>query len=109
MLKRATIVENSLRDKSILKKIEILRTWKDGTWILHDVYVDDALIAELTQSIADGPWYIHLWSSGDDDFLVLFKDKTFKLSKLDRETWTEAIEYGKSLKIPEAQLDFPID
>jgi hypothetical protein len=109
MIKRSTIIENSLSNKNILKKIEILKTWKDEDWVLHDVLVDDSLIPELTRSMADGPWYIHMWSSGDDEFFVLFKNRTFQLRRLDRGAWADAIAYGKSIGIPEAQLDFPID
>ena len=32
---KGTIIENSLQDKSLLKKVKITRTWKSGDWIFH--------------------------------------------------------------------------
>ena len=38
---KGTVIENSLGDKNILKKIQIDKTWKDGDWIRHSVQVDE--------------------------------------------------------------------
>ncbi|MBL8031717.1 MAG: hypothetical protein JNK33_05345 [Candidatus Doudnabacteria bacterium] len=106
---KGTIVENSLSDASILQELQVEKTWQAGTWVLHDVLVAQEQIAELSKHLADGPWYMHFWEPGQDEVLVVFKDKIFTIQHSDKSTWTEAIAYGKSLSIPEAQLDFLVE
>jgi len=106
---RGTIIENSLSDKSILKKVQITGTKLSGDWILHSVLVNENIIPELSRSLDKGPWYIHLWEQGKDDVIIVFKDKVFNIKFSDKSTWTETVAYGKSIGIPEKQLNFPID
>jgi hypothetical protein len=106
---KGTIIENSLADKSILNNFKIENTRRAADWILHDVLINEDQISSLSQSLADGPWYIHLWRPGEDAVIVVFKNKIFTINFSDKSTWTEAMAYGKSIGIPEQQLDFPID
>jgi len=106
---QGTIIENSLISKDILDKVKISKTWKSGDWILHSVVVDENIISELSHSLDNGPWYIHVWQSGKDDVIVIFKDKIFDIKFSDKSTWIEAVNYGKSIGVPEEQLDFTID
>lgn len=106
---KGTIIENSLNDKSILEKVQIQKTYYSGNWILHDVFVEEGRISELSKYLADGPWYIHLWEPGKDDIKVVFKNKVFDIKFSDKFTWTDVVAYGKSIGIPEEQLDFPIN
>lgn len=106
---RGTIIENSLKDKAVLKKIRIDKTWHDDDWILHSVSLDKNQIAELSHALDDGPWYIHVWQPGKDEITVIFKDKVFDIKFSDRSTWHEAVHYGESIGIPREQLDFRID
>lgn len=106
---KGTIIENSLSSKEILKKVRIDKTWQDGDWTLHDVFLDEDQIPELSRSLDNGPWYIHIWYQGKDDVKVIYKDKIFDIKFSDKSTWTDAVEHGKTLGIPEEQLDFPID
>ncbi|MEK7567917.1 MAG: hypothetical protein AAB513_03295 [Patescibacteria group bacterium] len=105
---KGTIIENSLNNKEILKKLQIDKTWRDGDWIFHAVQIQKNKIPELQKSLNDGPWYIHLWKTGKYDVRVIFKNKTFTIKSSDKSTWTDAINYGRSLKIPLDQLDFLI-
>jgi hypothetical protein len=105
---KGIIIENSLADKSLLDKVQITETRQVGDWTLHDVLVPEDLVPEISKYISDGPWYIHLWQKGDDEFVILFKDKMFRVNASDPTSFTEAIAYGKSIGIPEEQLDFPI-
>ena len=109
LMLKGTIIENSLEDKSLLKEVKIIRTWKDEAWILHDVLVDEEKVSEIGKYLSDGPWYIHLWTPGEDDFIILFKDKLFRVKHSDPSSFTAAIAYGESIGIPKEQLDFPID
>ena len=51
---------------------------------------------------------MHFWEPGKDEVLVVFKSKTFDIKHSDKSTWSEAMAYGKSIGIPEEQLDFVI-
>jgi hypothetical protein len=106
---KATIIENSLADKEILKKVQIVKSRQTTRWTLHDVLVSEDQIPELSKSLDVGPWYIHLWQSGCDDIKVIFKDKIFDIKFSDKSTWREAVDYGRSIHIPDEQLDFQID
>ena len=106
---KGTIIENSLKDKDILKKVKIEKTWHSSNWILHNVWVEKDQIPELSKSLDGGPWYIHLWTPGQDAIHVVYKDKVFLIKSSDKSTWTDAVAYGTSLGIPAEQLDFPID
>ncbi len=103
---KGTIVENSLVDKNVLNKVEIIKTWKDEDWVLHDVLVKEAQLEELGKSLSDGPWYMNFWIPDGDDMKVVYKNKIFDLKMSDKSTWVEAMEYGRSIGIPEEQLDF---
>ena len=106
---KGVIVENSLADKSILKRLHIEKSWQDGDWTLHAVQIKKDLVQEVASALSDGPWYTHFWEAGKDEILVVFKDKIITIHSKDTSTWESAIAYGKSIGIPEEQLDFPID
>jgi hypothetical protein len=103
---RGTIVENSLKDPSVLQSLKIEKTWQDGSWTLHDVLVDEDEALKIGLYFADGPWYVHFWETGKDDVLVVFKDKHFRIKYSDKSTWVDAVAHGKSIGIPDEQLDF---
>ena len=106
---KGTIIDSSLSDKDLLKKVRVSKTWQERDWTLHNVSLDEDQIPELSRALDNGPWYIHVWKQGQDDVKVIFKEKVFDIKFSDKSTWTEAIEHGKSLGIPVEQLDFPID
>lgn len=106
---KGTIIENSLRDRKILDNVRVEKTYHSGDWTLHDVLIEENQIAELSKYLDDGPWYIHLWESGKDEIKVVFKNRVFDIKFSDKSTWTDTVAYGKSIGIPEEQLDFPID
>lgn len=103
---KGTIIQNSLADKSILDKVKIVKTWQDKDWTLHDVLVEENQLEELQKSLADGPWYMNFWKG--NDMKVVYKDKIFDIKISDKSTWMDAISHGKSIGIPEEQLDFLI-
>jgi uncharacterized protein (DUF1684 family) len=106
---KGTIIENSLKDPSVLQSLRIEKTWQDGSWTLHSVLVDEDAALKTGGYLAEGPWYIHFWKPGEDSILVVFKDKNFWIKYSDKSTWTEAVEHGRSLQIPDEQLDFIIE
>lgn len=105
-LYQGTIIENSLSDKTILENVKITKSYKVKDWSLNDVLVNKKQIEKLGEYLNDDPWYMHFWQSGNDDVIVVFKDKIFRIKYSNKTTWREAVEYGKSRGIPEEQLDF---
>lgn len=106
---KGTLIENSLLNKEILKKLNIEKTYQSGEWTLHRVRVSEKQMKELSEELADGPWYVHFWEQGKDEVRVVFKGRVFTIQYSDRSTWSEAVAYGLSLGIPKEQLDFPIE
>ena len=103
---KGVVIENSLRDKGIIAEVEVAKSWEGGGWKLHEVKISKEKAEGLGKYLNDGPWYIHFWEPGSDEVLVVFKDKNFTIKHSDKNTWTEAVEYGKSIGIPKGQLDF---
>jgi len=48
-------------------------------------------------------YYAHFYRG--NELLIVFKERVFAAST-DKTTWSDAIEYGKQLKIRDKQLDF---
>jgi hypothetical protein len=101
---QGTIIEQSLSSTDILKTFKVVKTWTDDDWILHDVVVDDEDISIVQQALREGSWYIHVWH--DDEMVIIFKEKIFRVNRFDIGTWNDAIEYGLSIGVPREQLDF---
>lgn len=99
-----TIIEQSLVDTNILQLLNVTKKWTSGKWVLYDVAVEEDVVPLIQKSLGDGPWYVHLWK--DSDMFVIFKGGVFKVSRYDTSTWREAIKHGRSIGIPEEQLDF---
>lgn len=105
---QGTIIENSLIDPSVLSDLSVLKSWPSGSWNLHQVQLDRQQALQLANNLSVGPWYMHFWEHGKDDILVIFKDRTFDIRYSEKSTWNEAVAYGRSIGIPEEQLDFHI-
>lgn len=103
---KGVLIENSLLDKKILEHVKVIRTRTQGEWVLHDIRLSKKQIEDIQRNIADNKWYFHLWEPGKDIVTVVFKDKIFTITHSDKSTWKDAILYGVSQGIPEAQLDF---
>lgn len=101
-----TVVENSLIDLSVLSSVKITRSWDDGSWRLHAVSVEREQALQLGAALAEGPWYMHFWNPQRDGMLIIFRDAHFDASRTDKSTWDSAIAHGRTLGIPDDQLDF---
>jgi hypothetical protein len=103
------LVDVSQKDKSIFKNLKILGQKKSSNdeWVLLKVGVPDEKLDEtinlLQKNMSPGEFYFHFYR--DSCLIVVFRKKIFRI-KPDKSTWTGAVEYGKSLGIPERQLDF---
>jgi hypothetical protein len=100
------IVDASQKDKSVFNKLKILGKKEDDGWVLYKIEASSSdlpkLIKELQENTADG-FYFHFYRN--DELIVAFNHKAFNVGT-DRKTWKKIIAYGKSLNIPEQQLDF---
>jgi len=90
----------------LLDKTEILQTSTEDDWTVHDVMIDKENLIDVAKNLKSAPWYAHFWVPGDDTVAVVFKNKMFQIKHSDKQTWKEAIIHGKTLGIPEEQLDF---
>jgi hypothetical protein len=79
-----------------------------SSWILYGIEVvdrdlDKAISSIQKNMVSDKPYYAHLYN--DDELVVIFKEKVFRV-KPHVSTWAPIIEFGRTLNIPEEQLDF---
>ncbi len=78
-------------------------------WTLIEFEVDDAQAEALANSFADAldepGWYADFQS--DSEHFVVFPRRVFRYRRGDRAARAEAAEHGRSLRIPESQLDWP--
>src|SRR3989441_11498710 len=52
-------------------------------------------------------WLVRALLERQKKLVAVFRGKKFEFKSRDKSTWNEAVEYGKSVGIPEEQLDFP--
>jgi len=103
------IVKESLKDQLVLNKIKILGRKKSAKWTLLRVSFNEDKIDEVVglvqKSLITEPvrYYSHFYREGK--LIVVFPEKIFTLTPK-RETWRPAVDYGKSIGIPEKELDF---
>jgi len=109
------IINVSLKDKSLLKSLEIIGQKKALlNWlVLYKVSIRpdslDSTILNLQSNLVERFWfyvphfYCHFYR--DDELIVVFKKKVFRV-KTDPATWQNVIAFGISLGIPAKQLDF---
>ena len=104
------IIEQSLRDRSILDNIRILGKKSGKKWtMLRGLVRDDRLenFLKLVQAnlLTENkvPYYAHFYNQ--QDLIAIFPDRVFYL-KPDKKTWGPAVRYGKTLGISERELDF---
>ena len=104
---KGIIIRESLEDKNLTRKMQILDTKVAGTWTIDTILISKTDIEGLAPYIKQGPWYAHFWHG--NEVLAVFRDKIFKFQHSQKPSWREAIGYGISIGIPVKQLDFPIE
>ena len=111
------LLKESLSDLSLLDSLQITRTetWQvsnavpgqPSTWTAVSFAVDDAESDGLAEqmSLALKPmWYIN--GSTEEMVYVIFPGKVFKYRMGDALSRAAALEFGRSLGVPESQLDW---
>lgn len=115
---KGVVIAESLDDPTIINKFSVDRAliskpfeWAPskgaskitGRWHLYRVMCAEKNLAFFQAHIQTG-WFTHFWNG--ENLVVLFSDARFDASFNDRSTWADAIAHGKSLGIPEHQLNF---
>ena len=114
------IVKESLKNFRILEdkdiKISRIEKWEVGeraadfqpaNWTAIFIEGAEEIIEQVAEKISKAilnRWYANL--SDDMTEFVIFHNKIFKHKKGNKKGAKEAIEYGKSIGIPEHQLDW---
>lgn len=107
---KGEILLESLRDTSLIDTLRVNSVEEiqddDGIWHVYHVSVEESQIVEIGAFIKEGPWFIHFLNG--EETIVVFKDALFKFLHTDMETINNVKEHGRSLGIPEEELDFSI-
>jgi len=117
---KGVIIEESLENKEVLKKVKIIKTKVEQViekhktpwvkqWTLHAVEVSEekaeAIAEEISGSLdSEHSWYADFKNETID--YIIFRNKVFCIDRKSKEQYDEAREYGISLGIPEYQLTF---
>jgi hypothetical protein len=110
---RGTLLKERYADEIVVKALELSKTsdWKvkDASkelkirWTVISFEVESADaddIAHIFVSTVRRPdWFLRLES--DDGMVMIFPQKVFKFPKGDVKARTEAVEYARSIKLPE--------
>lgn len=119
---QGVIIEESLENKEILKKIKIISTKVEpitdkhktpwlSQWTLHTVEIPNNKAKEIAEEISKsldhdhgGSWYADF--KNDTHHYIIFRDKIFYIDRKSKKQFDEVKLYGISLGIPEYQVDF---
>ncbi len=104
LIEPSVINEFSVFKATISRSDLELGEGRRGRWHIYHVYATDSQLASLTQQVRLG-WYCHFWRG--EELAVIFPSKRFNIKAHDRSTRKAAVEYGRSIGIPENELDFP--
>ena len=117
---RGDIIEESLENKGVLKKVSILSTkietvtekhktpWL-SKWTLHFVEIHENQAREIAEEISKSLDRDHAWYAdfvNDTKHYIIYRDKIFFVDRQSQEQYDDAKNYGVSLGIPEYQVDF---
>ncbi|PIN74406.1 hypothetical protein COV20_00060 [Candidatus Woesearchaeota archaeon CG10_big_fil_rev_8_21_14_0_10_45_16] len=117
---KGVIIEESLENKNVLKKIKIIKTKVEEVteqhqtpwikrWTLHTVKIledqADGVAEDLSNSLdSKHGWYADF--KNDKFHYIIFSNKIFKVDRTKPEQYRDVTMYGVSLGIPDYQLDF---
>ena len=117
---KGDIIEESLDDKNVLRKVKILNTKVEEVtskhktpwlkqWTLHHVEVTSQQAEEIAQELSHALEPKHSWFAdfkNNSHHYIIFKNKVFFIDRKNQDQYDEAKNYGISLCIPDYQVDF---
>jgi hypothetical protein len=101
-------LDTEFKDSNFLKKFKVLKTRKSKTnpWTHYLVVVKkeelEKVIEETQKQLIEKGYYAHLYNEDGSEVIVVFPKKVFRTNSSKLE---EVKKYGRSLGIPEDQLD----
>lgn len=118
---KGVIIEESLGNKAVLKKVKILGTKVENVipkhktpwltqWTLHTVEIPEEKADEIAKIISESidpshpQWYADF--KNDKFHFIVYNGQMFKVDLLNPALYKDAKEYGISIGIPEYQVDF---
>jgi len=117
---KGAIIEESLANPKILKKVKITKTdilpvtekhktpWAKQ-WTFHFVEVEKEKAESVALEISKNMDSKHAWYADfktDKIHYIIYLNKVFKINRVNKEEYQKAIDYGLKLGLPNYQLDF---
>lgn len=103
------IIEEALDDNRFINSLKVEKVHITGhkkqeeRWHMYQVNVSLEQIETLKNHINDD-WYLYFWK---DNFIVaLFPDRQFTFDYLNKDTWTDVLNYAHTIGMDEDDLDF---
>ena len=117
------VIEESLENKEILKKVKIIKTEVEQVterhktpwlkqWTLHTVEIPELQANEIAEEISQSLDSQHSWYAdfkNKTHHYIIFRNKIFYINRKSKEQYDEVKRYGLSLGIPAYQIDFHPD
>jgi hypothetical protein len=117
-----TLIAESLSKNNPLEGIELLvhkisrgdagdvSAGQPVTWTFIEFEVDDQVVVQLAQAlshslVSSGGWYCDFRT--DDETFVVFAGRVFHYPRGEAEGRAAAETYGRSVGVPDVQLDWP--
>ncbi|MFH1631276.1 MAG: hypothetical protein ABIA21_03610 [Candidatus Aenigmatarchaeota archaeon] len=114
------IIEESLENKEILNKLNIIKTKVEKVtdkhktpwikqWTLHTVEIHENQAESVSKKLSKSLDSEHNWYAdfkNDLTHYIIFRNKVFKIDRSKKEQYDEATRYGISLGIPDYQVNF---
>lgn len=102
------LIKDSFKDPDFISSFHLFNQKTSDNWTIVGVEVLSQTITKRIKEIQDNfrideHFYGHFYN--EEELIVIFKDAVFFVNP-HKSSWYEVIEYGKSLGIPEEQLDF---
>ncbi|WP_040950883.1 hypothetical protein [Gorillibacterium massiliense] len=110
MIYYGIVIEQSLKNPSILKEFEIVAQKQNGNWKFLLVSASENTLENQIEKLQDNMipinedcWYSHFFMN--DAMIVVYQDAVFKTTT-NQSDWNEVIQYGTKHGVPIEQLDF---
>jgi len=117
---KGPVIEESLGDAPILKKLKIISTRRETVtskhrtpwithWTLHTIEIPAERMKSLADEISKSLDQKHAWYADfkmERQHYIIFRDKVFCVDRMSKQQYDAAKQYGISLGIPEYQVNF---
>lgn len=101
------LVKESLKGENQIKFFKVIGSRQGRLFFLLKIDVPEEKVEEtiskIQSNLKNKKYYTHLYRN--NEIIVIFPDKIIRNLTPDKSTWKEFLEYGRSLNIPDEQLD----